>query len=82
MEKEVIATAVTETLVSKGDLKNEGILEIRAENGAAGRLEVYFRHPVLAEVVAKMGMGNYLADQFDKVYTPCLLPHLWDWCLP
>jgi hypothetical protein len=75
---EVIATAVTlpsETLISKGDIKNEGVLEIRAENGAAGRLEVYFRHPVLAEVVAKMGMGNYNADQFDKVYTPCLMAH-------
>lgn len=67
--------ANTETLISKGDIKNEGVLEIRAENGSAGRLEVYFRHPVLAEVVSKMGMGNYPTEQFDKVYGPCLMPH-------
>ena len=59
-------------MISKED-KNEGLLEIRADNGSAGRLEIYFRHPVLAEVVEKMGMGNYPGDQFDKVYEPCLL---------
>lgn len=63
---------VSETIISKGE-KNEGILEIRADNGAAGRLEVFFRHPVLAEVVSKMGMGNYPREQFDKIYAPCLL---------
>lgn len=68
-------TEVQAPLISKGDIKNTGILEIRAENGAAGRLEIFFRHPVLAEVVAKMGVGNYPAEQFDKVYTPCLLAH-------
>ncbi len=66
-------TENTETLLSKG--KNECVLEIRAENGSAGRLEIYFRHPVLAEVISKMAVGNYPADQFDKLYEPCLLPH-------
>lgn len=62
-------------LVTKNDHKNSGILEIRAENGSAGRLEVFFRHPVLAEVIDKMAIGNYPTDQFDKVYKPCLLDH-------
>lgn len=64
-----------EAVITKGDGKNTGVLEIRADNGAAGRLEVYFRHPILAEVIAKMGVGNYMGDQFDKVYKSILLEH-------
>jgi len=62
---------VSETLVVKKD--NDGRIEIRAEAGSAGRLEIYMRHPVLAEVIEKMAMGNFPKDQFDEVYAPCLL---------
>lgn len=65
----------TPPLLTKSDQKNSGILEIRAENGSAGRLEVYFRHPVLAEVIEKMALGNYPTDQFDKIYKPVLMDH-------
>lgn len=76
VKTEVLAAGTTADLsITKGDGKNNGILEIRADNGSAGRLEVYFRHPVLAEVVDKMAIGNYPKDQFDKVYSPCLLDH-------
>jgi hypothetical protein len=59
--------------LSKKDMKNSGILEIRGEQGSTGKLEIFFRHPVLADVVSKMAMGNYPMADFDKVYKPCLL---------
>lgn len=64
-----------DTLVSKADLKNEGILEIRAEQGSTGKLEIYFRHPVLANVIEKMGMGNYDRNEFAPVYKEILMDH-------
>jgi hypothetical protein len=61
--------------LSKRDLKNAGVLEIRGEQGSTGKLEIFFRHPVLAEVISKMSMGNYPMADFDKVYAPCLLEY-------
>jgi hypothetical protein len=61
--------------VSKQDMKNEGVLEIRGEQGSTGKLEVFFRHPVLADIVEKMGMGNYPAADFDKIYKPILMAY-------
>jgi hypothetical protein len=55
--------------------KNSGILEIRAYDGTTGKLEIYFRHPLLAEVISKMTLGNYPIDQFDPVYKPILMEH-------
>lgn len=55
--------------------KNSGVLDIRGEQGSTGKLEVYFRHPILADIVEKMAMGNYPASEFDKVYAPVLLPY-------
>lgn len=66
---------VSEIILSKTDLKNSGVLEIRAEQGTTGRLEVFFRHPVLAKVIAKMAMGNYPAADFASVYKPCLMEY-------
>lgn len=68
-------TVQTPEMVYSKDLKAQGSLEIRADNGSAGRLEIYFRHPVLADVVEKMGISNFGMDDFDPVYKPILLPH-------
>ena len=67
------APEAPQLLIVKKDEK--GRIEIRADNGSAGRLEIYIRHPVLADVVEKMGISNYPADQFDDIYKPVLLPH-------
>lgn len=60
--------------LSKKDDKNSGILEIRGEQGSTGKLVIFFRHPVLAEVISKMAMGNYPGADFDKIYKPALMP--------
>lgn len=65
----------TEVSISKADMKNQGVLEIRGEQGSTGKLEIYFRHPVLAEVVAKMAIGNYPTSEFAPIYKPILLAH-------
>src|SRR5262245_30922257 len=59
--------------IEKG--KGAGTLEIRGEQGSTGKLEIYFRHPVLADIVEKMSLGNYPGEQFAKEYKPCLYPH-------
>lgn len=58
-----------------GKKENQGILEIRGDQGSTGKLEIYFRHPVLADIVEKMSVGNYPKDDFDKVYRPILMDH-------
>lgn len=65
----------SEVSMSKADIKNQGVLEIRGEQGATGKLVVFFRHPVLADVVAKMAVANYPKADFDKVYKPILMDH-------
>lgn len=52
---------------------DEGLLEIRAEKGNTGRLEVYFRHPILADVIAAMALGNYPKSEFAPEYGPVLM---------
>lgn len=69
------ANVPEDVAVSKKDIKNQGILEIRGEQGSTGKLVVFFRHPVLADVVSKMAVGNYPMADFDKVYKPVLMPH-------
>lgn len=66
---------VTDVALSKKDMKNSSVLEIRGEQGSTGKLVIFFRNPVLADVVEKMSMGNYLAADFDKIYKPCLMAH-------
>lgn len=61
--------------LSKKDLKNEGILEIRGEQGSTGKLVVYFRHPVLASIIEKMAMGNYPTANYAVAYKPVLMDH-------
>ena len=58
-----------------GKKENQGILEIRGDHGSAGKLEIYFRHLVLADIVEKMAMSNYPRDNFDPVYKPILMDH-------
>lgn len=62
-----------EKLIGKKD--NQGILEIRGEQGSTGKLEIYFRHPVLADIVEKMSVGNYPKADFDKLYQSILMDH-------
>lgn len=67
---------MTEIKASEVDISkesNEGLLEIRAEKGNTGRLEVYIRHPILADVVANMALGNYPKTEFAKEYAPVLM---------
>lgn len=79
METKDIDTAIApkneEVALSKKDHKNAGVLEIRGEQGSTGKLEIFFRHPVLADVIEKMAVGNYPIADFDKVYKPCLMDH-------
>lgn len=65
----------TPAIVTKRDEKNKGIVEIRGEQGSTGKLEIYIRQPLLADVIEKISMGNYPAADFDKVYKPCLMEH-------
>lgn len=55
--------------------KGAGTLDIRGQQGSTGKLEIYFRHPVLADIVEKMSLGNFNGEQFAKEYKPCLMPH-------
>lgn len=55
--------------------ENQGILEIRGDQGSTGKLEVYFRHPVLADIVEKMALSNYPRENFDKTYWDILMNH-------
>lgn len=61
--------------ITKRDLKNQGVVEIRGEQGSTGKLEIFIRQPLLADVIDKISMGNYPAGDFDKVYKPCLMEH-------
>lgn len=61
--------------LSKKDIKNNGVLEIRGEQGSTGKLEIYFRHPVLADIIEKMAIGNYPTANFAAVYKPILMDH-------
>lgn len=73
---DTIDKTVTEgELLSKKDMKNQGVLEIRGEQGSTGKLVIFFRHPVLADVVAKMACANYPKADFDKIYKPILMDH-------
>lgn len=73
---EIAAETIAEDFnLSKKDIKNNGVLEIRGEQGSTGKLEVYFRHPVLADIVEKMAMGNYPTANFAPVYKPVLMDH-------
>lgn len=72
MENEL---GLIDVAVSKKDLKNQGVLEIRGEQGSTGKLEIYFRHPVLAEIIEKMSVGNYPRESFSSVYKPILMDH-------
>lgn len=64
-----------EVSITKRDLKNGGVLEIRGEQGSVGKLELYIRQPALADVIEKMAIGNYPAADFATVYKPCLMDH-------
>lgn len=65
----------TEVVLSKRDMKNSGVLDITGENGSTGKLVVFFRHPVLADIIEKMAMGNYPTADFAPAYLPCLMAH-------
>lgn len=52
-----------------------GVVEIRSADDNVGKLEVYIRHPMLAEVIRKMTPGNYVRTEYDKVYQSILLAH-------
>jgi hypothetical protein len=73
MSEEVKSIEFPAVDIEKG--KGSGTLEIRGEQGSTGKLEIYFRHPVLADIVEKMSLGNFQGDQFAKEYKPCLMPH-------
>jgi hypothetical protein len=68
-------TPAQDVAVSKKDMKNQGVFEVRAEQGATGKLILFFRHPVLADVIDKMAVANYPKADFDKIYRPILMDH-------
>src|SRR5690242_18361691 len=68
-------TQAETVFVSKRDLKNSGVVEIRGEQGGTGKLVVFIRNPALADVIEKMAMGNYPTADFDKTYKSCLMPY-------
>ncbi len=79
--KKMSEIEMTPELLKKG---NGGVFEVRAPQGqGGGSLEIYIRHPVLAEIIKNMTPGNYKKDGYDKVYAPCFLtlPAATDRCI-